>query len=129
MTLGTTEVLELTSPGPAETAHALDRVAADIPDVDGESGRQAEQSTLIVADMDVSDRALIESVRKANKTLSLFVFVLQENGKMSAEDQRHIANMLVALAEVIESRVVQQSDVGADDLPVLVPACCLGGRA
>ncbi|MFL6140430.1 MAG: hypothetical protein ACJ72N_00995 [Labedaea sp.] len=50
------------------------------------------------------DRALIEQVRKVNKTLSLFVFALQERSNISPESQIGIADMLVDLADTVRER-------------------------
>jgi hypothetical protein len=50
------------------------------------------------------DRALIEQVRKVNKTLSLFVFALQERSNMSPESQIGVADMLADLADTVRER-------------------------
>jgi hypothetical protein len=53
-----------------------------------------------------ADRALIEHTRKVNKTLSLFVFALQERSNMTSESHLGIAEMLVTLANAIRMRGV-----------------------
>lgn len=55
------------------------------------------------------DRALIERVRMVNKTLSIFVFAIQEGG---AEGHIEIADALVALADAIRDRVSGQNSSG-----------------
>jgi hypothetical protein len=50
------------------------------------------------------DRALIEQVRKVNKTLSLFVVALQERSDISPESQIGVADMLVDLADTVRER-------------------------
>lgn len=56
------------------------------------------------------DRALIERTRSVNKTLSLFVFALQERGNIPADSQVGIAAMLDALADTIRERASQPAN-------------------
>jgi hypothetical protein len=62
------------------------------------------------------DRALIERVRMVNKTLSIFVFAIQEGG---AEGHIEIADALVALADTIRDRRPDR----------IVPVQCLTTRS
>jgi hypothetical protein len=55
------------------------------------------------------DRALIEHTRKVNKTLSLFVFALQERSNVPTDSQIGIAEMLVALADTIKTRAAERA--------------------
>lgn len=65
------------------------------------------------------DRALIERTRKLNKTLSVFVFAIQERCNIPAESQTGIADMLLALADTIRERASQQAADNA--LPITAP--------
>lgn len=64
------------------------------------------------------DRALIERIRRVNKTLSMFVFALQEQSNVPTESQLGIADMLVALAETVRVRASQQA-AGNDSAELL----------
>jgi len=55
------------------------------------------------------DHALIEQTRKVNKTLSLFVFALQERSDIATESQTDIADMLTALAETVRARAANRA--------------------
>lgn len=66
------------------------------------------------------DRALIERTRKVNKTLSVYVFAVQERSNIPADSQIGIADMLVALADTIRERTSQQADDNA--LSIAAPA-------
>ncbi len=57
----------------------------------------------------LEDRALIERTRKINKTLSLFIFALQERSDIATESQVGIADMLTALADTIRVRAASRA--------------------
>ena len=63
----------------------------------------------MTGELSPEDRALIERTRKVNKTLSMFVFALQERGRIPTDSQLGIADLLVALADTIRERVTQQA--------------------
>lgn len=73
------------------------------------------------------DRALIERTRKVNKTLSMFVFALQERSRIPADSQLGIADLLETLAGTIRERAGRQdidpatgpAAVGAGGSPLL----------
>lgn len=54
--------------------------------------------------MNADDRELIERTRKINKTLSVFVFALQEAVAIPPDSQIEIAEQLTALSEAIRAR-------------------------
>lgn len=60
--------------------------------------------------MTADDHELLERTRKINKTLSMFVFALQEDAEMSIDNQLEIAHLLDALAEAIRARAAQQGN-------------------
>jgi hypothetical protein len=70
------------------------------------------------------DRALIEHTRKVNKTLSMFVFAVQEQSSMPAAVHLDIADLLVTLADTIRERAGQQ-----DAAPASGPAAVGAGNS
>lgn len=54
------------------------------------------------------DRELIEQTRQVNKTLSVFVFALQECGAVSTRGLIRITDMLIALADTLRARALRQ---------------------
>lgn len=58
------------------------------------------------------DRALIERTRRVNKTLSIFVFALQERSDIPTEGQLGIADMLESFAGTIRARAFAACGVG-----------------
>jgi hypothetical protein len=70
------------------------------------------------------DRALIERTRKVNKTLSMYVFALQERARIPADSQLGIADLLETLAEAIRERAARQ-----DADPVSGPAAVGAGSS
>lgn len=63
----------------------------------------------MTGELSAEDRALIEQTRKTNKTLSMFVFALQERSQLTGETQLGIVDMLGALADTIRARATQQT--------------------
>ena len=63
---------------------------------------------LVTGAIDPEDRELIEQTRQVNKTLSVFVFALQECGAVPATGLLHITDMLVALADSLRARASRQ---------------------
>lgn len=60
--------------------------------------------------MTADDHELVERTRKINKTLSMFVFALQEDAELSIDNQLEIAKLLEALAEAIRDRAARHGD-------------------
>jgi hypothetical protein len=71
-------------------------------------GLSLARGVLIVPGISPFDHELIERTRKINKTLSLFVFALQEQSDIPAASQVEIANVLVSLADTIRTRASSQ---------------------
>ena len=67
------------------------------------------RSPVVTGQLSAEDRALIEQTRKTNKTLSMFVFALQERSRLTVETQLGIVDMLAALADTIRTRATQQT--------------------
>lgn len=63
---------------------------------------------LAVAGITPFDSELIEHTRKINKTLSMFVFALQEGGEIPVEGQLAIVSFLETLAETVLLRAAAQ---------------------
>jgi hypothetical protein len=63
----------------------------------------------MTGELSPEDRALIERTRKTNKTLSMFVFALQERSRLPSKSQLAIADLLVALADTIRERAAEQA--------------------
>lgn len=68
---------------------------------------------LVTGTIDPEDRELIEQTRQVNKTLSVFVFALQERGAVPATGLLHITEMLVALAGILRARASRQQAVSS----------------
>lgn len=62
--------------------------------------------------IDADDRMLIERTRKINKTLSMFVFALQEGDVVSVENQLLIADLLAELEGSIRARADRNEAIG-----------------
>jgi hypothetical protein len=90
-----------------------DRAAADLIDDDPQ-----------VPQISPEDRALIERTRKVNKTLSMFVFAVQEQSSMPAAVHLDIADLLETLADTIRERAGQQ-----DAAPASGPAAVGAGNS
>lgn len=80
--------------------------------------------------MRAGDRELIERTRMINKTLSMFVFALQEELCISVDRQLDVVEMLLALSEAVLARAEQQAATehrpGIVDSPaprLLEPSC------
>lgn len=63
----------------------------------------------MTGELSAEDRILIERTRKVNKTLSMFVFALQEQSRIPIDGQLGIADLLVALAATIRTRADRQT--------------------
>jgi protein-L-isoaspartate(D-aspartate) O-methyltransferase len=65
----------------------------------------------VTSTINPEDRELIEQTRQVNKTLSVFVFALQECGTVPAAGLLHITDMLVTLADNLRARASRQQTV------------------
>ncbi len=72
------------------------------------------------------DRTLIERTRKVNKTLSVFVFALQERSNIPFESQVGIADVLEALAGAVRMRA--RGSANGDGTGELVDGAVVGRR-